>query len=140
MNAVIYARYSSSNQTEQSIEGQLRYCNDYAERCGYTVVGEYINRAMTGTKDTRPEFQRMIRDSAHADWKVIIVWKLDRFSRNRYDSAIYKNKLKKYGVRVVSATEAIDEGTEGVIIEVMLEEVYSKQLGENASAVCARLR
>ncbi len=136
MNAVIYARYSSDRQTEQSIEGQLRYCADYAERNGYSVVGEYIDRAMTGTKDNRPEFQRMIRDSARASWSIIIVWKLDRFSRNRYDSAIYKNKLKKNGVRVVSATEAIGEGTEGVIIEAMLEamaEVYSKQLGENAA-------
>lgn len=134
--AVIYARYSSNNQTEQSIEGQLRYCSDFAERTGLTVVGEYVDRAMTGTNDNRPEFQRMIRDSARASWSVIIVWKLDRFSRNRYDSAIYKNKLKKNGVRVISATEAIGEGSEGVIIEAMLEamaEVYSKQLGQNAA-------
>lgn len=136
VNAVIYARYSSDRQSEQSIEGQLRYCADFAARSGFNVVGQYVDRALSGTSDNRPQFQQMIRDSSRANWSIVIVWKLDRFSRNRYDSAIYKNKLKKHGVRVVSATEAIGEGTEGVIIEAMLEamaEVYSKQLGQNAA-------
>lgn len=95
VNVVIYARYSSDKQTEQGIEGQLRVCHEYAERHGYTVIEEYIDRAMSGTSDNRPEFQRMISDSAKKQFKYIIVWKLDRFARNRYDSAIYKNKLKK---------------------------------------------
>ncbi len=134
MNAVIYARYSSDKQTEQSIEGQLRYCYDYAKRCGYTVVGEYIDRAMSGTSDQRPQFQKMIADSAKKQFQFVIVWKLDRFSRNRYDSAIYKNKLKKNGVRVVSATEGIGEGDESIILEAVLEamaETYSRQLSQN---------
>ena len=63
INAVIYARYSSHNQTEQSIEGQLHDAYAYAEKNGYTVIGEYIDRALSGTKDQRPEFQRMIRDA-----------------------------------------------------------------------------
>lgn len=134
MNAVIYARYSSDKQTEQSIEGQLRYCYDYAKRCGYTVVGEYIDRAISGTSDQRPQFQKMIADSAKKQFQFVIVWKLDRFSRNRYDSAIYKNKLKKNGVRVVSATEGIGEGDESIILEAVLEamaETYSRQLSQN---------
>ena len=136
MNAVIYARYSSDKQTEQSIEGQLRYCHAYAERMGYNVVGEYIDRAMSGTKDNRPEFQRMIADAPKKVFQFIIVWKLDRFSRNRYDSAIYKSRLKKYGVRVISATEGIGDSRESIILEAVLEasaEMYSAQLGENAA-------
>ena len=136
MNAVIYARYSSDKQNEQSIDGQLRYCREYAERMGYAVVGEYVDRAMSGTKDNRPEFQRMISDASKKVFQFIIVWKLDRFSRNRYDSAIYKSRLKKFGVRVLSATEGIGENNESIILEAVLEasaEMYSAQLGENAA-------
>lgn len=134
MNAVIYARYSSANQTEQSIEGQLRYCRAYAKQHGYTIVHEYIDRAQSGTTDNRPDFQQMIRDSAKRQFQFVIVWKLDRFARNRYDSAIYKNLLKKNRVKVVSATEAIGEGNEAIILESVLEamaEVYSRQLSQN---------
>lgn len=100
MQAVIYARYSSHGQTEQSIEGQLRDCYAYAQREGLTVIGEYIDRAITGRTDDRPDFQRMISDAAKKQFQRIIVWKLDRFARNRYDSAFYKAKLKKFGVKV----------------------------------------
>jgi DNA invertase Pin-like site-specific DNA recombinase len=134
MNCVIYARYSSTNQKEQSIEGQLRYCHDYAERCGYPVVGEYIDRAQSAKTDRRQSFQQMIADSKKGQFNFIIVWKLDRFARNRYDSAIYKNKLKKNGVRVISATESLGEGSESIIIEGILEayaEYYSVNLAEN---------
>ena len=60
-NAVIYARYSSHSQTEQSIEGQIRVCKEYAERNGYTILNEYIDRAMTGTNANRPAFQKWFR-------------------------------------------------------------------------------
>lgn len=134
MNAVIYARYSSDKQTEQSIEGQLRYCNQYAEMHGYKIIGNYIDRAISGTSDNRPQFQQMIEDSHKKQFQFIIVWKLDRFARNRYDSAIYKNKLKKNGVKVLSATEGIGEGDESIILEAVLEamaETYSRQLSQN---------
>ena len=134
MNAVIYARYSSHSQTEQSIEGQLHDAYAYAEKCGYHVIGEYIDRALTGKNDDRPDFQRMIRDAERRQFQIIIVWKLDRFTRNRYDSAIYKQKLKKYGVRVVSVMEAITDSPEGIILEGLLEsmaEYYSANLSEN---------
>ena len=62
-NVVIYARFSSHNQTEASIEGQLQVCYEYAKRNNYKVVQEYIDRAISGTTDKRPEFQRMIEDS-----------------------------------------------------------------------------
>ena len=97
LNAVIYARFSSHGQTEQSIEGQLHDCYEYAEKNGYNVIGEYIDRALTGRYDDRPDFQRMIRDSSKKQFQFILVWKLDRFARNRYDSAMYKHILKKNG-------------------------------------------
>lgn len=133
-NAVIYARYSSHNQTEQSIEGQLADAYAFAERNGYTVIGEYIDRALTGTKDARPDFQRMIKDAEKKQFQVVIVWKLDRFARNRYDSAIYKAKLKKFGIRVISVMENITDSPEGIILEGLLEamaEYYSANLAEN---------
>lgn len=95
IKCVIYARYSCSNQTEQSIEGQLHDCQKYAECNNIQIVGKYIDRAYSATSDRRPEFQRMIKDSVKHLFDVVLVWKLDRFSRNRYDSAVYKAKLKK---------------------------------------------
>ena len=120
MKGVIYARYSSDNQREESIEGQLRECKDYAERNGITILGTYIDRALSAKTDNRPEFQKMIKDSAKGLFDVVLVWKLDRFARNRYDSARYKNLLKKNGVKVISARENISEGSEGIILEAML--------------------
>lgn len=133
MNGVIYARYSSDNQREESIEGQLRECKDFANRNDITIVDTYIDRAFSAKTDNRPSFQKMIRDSAKNQFDVIIVWKLDRFARNRYDSAHYKAQLRKNGVKVVSATEAISEGAEGIILESVLEgmaEYYSAELAE----------
>ncbi|MGN0808126.1 MAG: recombinase family protein, partial [Candidatus Coproplasma sp.] len=136
MKAVIYARYSSDNQREESIEGQLRDCNEYAKYNNITVVGSYIDRALSAKTDNRPEFQKMIKDSAKRLFDVIIVWKLDRFARNRFDSAYYKNVLKKNGVRVISAKESISEGAEGIILESVLEgyaEFYSVELAEKVN-------
>lgn len=133
MNAVIYARYSSDSQHEESIEGQLRECMTFAEKNGITVLRNYIDRAYSAKTDHRPEFQNMIKDSNKKLFDMIIVWKLDRFARNRYDSARYKALLKKNGVKVVSATEIISEGAEGIILESVLEgyaEYYSADLSE----------
>ena len=131
---VIYARYSSSGQRDESIEGQLRECRDYAERHGILIVGEYCDHAMSGTSDRRPEFQRMIRDSSRGQFTVCIVWKNDRFARNRYDSAVYKYRLNQNGVRLLYAKETIPEGAEGIILESVMEgfaEYYSANLSEN---------
>lgn len=136
MKAVIYARYSSDNQREESIEGQMRDCMQYAEYNDIQVVGSYIDRALSAKTDNRPNFQKMIKDSAKRLFDVIIVWKLDRFARNRFDSAYYKNILKKNGVRVVSAKESISEGAEGIILESVLEgyaEYYSVELAEKVT-------
>ena len=133
MKAVIYARYSSDNQREESIEGQIRDCMQYAEYNDIQVVGSYIDRALSAKTDNRPNFQQMIKDSAKRLFDVIIVWKLDRFARNRFDSAYYKNALKKNGVRVLSAKENITDDASGILIEGVLEsmaEYYSAELSQ----------
>ncbi len=131
--AVIYARFSSHTQTEQSIEGQLRECYDYAKHHDLFIVGEYIDRALTGTTDKRPNFLQMIDDSKKKTFDYVLVYQLDRFARNRYDSANYKAKLKKNGVRVLSAKENITEDASGILIEGVLEsmaEYYSAELSQ----------
>ena len=133
MNGVIYARYSSEKQKEESIEGQLRECKVFSKRNNIHIVDTYIDRALSAKTDNRPSFQKMIKDSAKKNFDVIIVWKLDRFARNRYDSAHYKSVLRKNGVKVASATETISEGAEGILLESLLEgmaEYYSAELSE----------
>ena len=133
MNVVIYARYSSHSQTEQSIEGQLQTCHEFAKHNGHIVIGEYIDRAQSGTTDSRAEFQRMIADSDKHAFEGVLVYQLDRFARNRYDSAINKAKLKKNGVRVISARENISDDASGILVEGVLEsmaEYYSAELSQ----------
>lgn len=132
-NAVIYARFSSHAQNEQSIEGQLAECRAFAERNNLRIVHEYIDRALTGTTDKRPDFLQMIEDSKRKGFQFVIVYQLDRFARNRYDSATYKAKLKKNGVRVLSAKENITDDASGILIEGVLEsmaEYYSAELSQ----------
>lgn len=133
MNIVIYARYSSDRQTEQSIEGQLKVCHAYAESNGHTVIYEYIDRAMTGKTDSRPQFQKMIRDSKKKQFQGVLVYQLDRFARNRLDSAVYKNTLALNGVKILSARENITDDASGVLMEGLLEsmaEYYSVELSQ----------
>ncbi|MBE5763001.1 MAG: recombinase family protein [Clostridiales bacterium] len=133
LKAVIYARYSSDKQNEQSIEGQITYCTKYAKEHDMTIVDQYIDRAMTGTNDHRPAFQNMIKDSHTKAWDVILVYKLDRFSRNKYESAANKNILNKNGKKLISVTEYIPDSPEGIILESMLEgmaQYYSAELSQ----------
>ena len=136
MTGVIYARYSSDNQREESIEGQLRECMAFADKNDIHIIGTYIDRAYSAKTDNRPEFQRMIKDSSKCLFDTVIVWKLDRFARNRYDAAYYKNALKKNKVRVVSAMENISDTPEGILMEAMLEgyaEYYSAELAQKVT-------
>ena len=120
-SAVIYARYSSDAQTEQSIEGQLRVCNEYAKKNNFLIVETYIDRAVTGTTDNRVAFQKMIKDSYKKQWSVVIIYKLDRFSRNKYESVVHKKTLKDNGVKLISAMENIPDSPEGTLMETLLE-------------------
>ena len=133
-NCVIYARFSSHGQNEQSIEAQVRICKEYAESKGLDVVNLYTDKARTGTNDARPAFQKMIADAKTGAFQYIIVYMFDRFARNRRDSIIYKEMLKeKYGVKVISALEPIAEDEGGEFYEMFLEwnaEKYSKRLSK----------
>ena len=132
-SAVIYARYSSEKQTEQSIEGQLRECNAYAERNDIVVVDTYIDRAMSGKTDQRKSLQKMLRDSSKRAWDMVLVYKLDRFSRNKYEMAMHRKTLRDNGIKLVSAMENIPDTPEGIILESLLEgmaEYYSAELAQ----------
>ena len=129
--AVLYARFSSDNQREESIEAQLRAMKEYCQRCGIVVVREFIDRARSATTDDRPAFLEMIAASKEQSFDIVLVHKLDRFARNRYDSALYRRELRRNGVTLLSVLEQIDDSPEGIILESMLEgmsEYYSKNL------------
>ena len=134
--AVAYARYSSAGQRDVSIEQQLADIRAYAKREGYTLVHEYADHARSGFKNAkaRTAFQSMIAAAETGSFDTILAWKVDRFGRNREDAAIYKGKLRRFGVRILYAMEPIPEGSAGVLLEGMLEataEWYSRQLSEN---------
>lgn len=134
MKAVIYARYSSHNQREESIEGQLRECHEFAQKNGFSVIDEYCDRALSGKTDNRPMFQKLIKDSEKGNFDAVIMYTLDRFARNRYDSAIYKAKLKKNGVSIFYAKQPMPDTPEGIILESVLEgyaEYYSENLARS---------
>lgn len=129
--AVIYARYSSHSQRDASIEQQIEACKRFAERNAIAIVSIYEDRATTGTNDNRPGFQRMVKDAERGDWEYVIIYTLDRFARNRYDSAVYKRRLKECGVKVLSAMEQISDDPTGILMESLLEglaEYYSSEL------------
>lgn len=135
-NVVIYARYSSQRQNETSIEAQLIECHRYCERNNFNVIDEYIDKAKSAKTDDRPDFKRMIEDSNKKLFQGIVCYQLDRFARNRYDSATYKAKLRKNGVQVFSAKENISDDASGVLMESVLEgmaEYYSKELAQKVS-------
>ena len=131
--AVIYARFSSSRQREESIEGQVKECKAFAEYQGYEVLKVYADRAISGRTAERPEFQQMIEDSKDKKFAYVIVYTFDRFSRDSYASAMYKHILKLNGVRVLSAKERTDDSPAGVLMERVFEgfaEYYSLELAQ----------
>ena len=127
----LYARFSSSNQREESIDAQIRAMKEYCQRNGLQIVAVYTDEAKSATSDNRPQFLQMISDSDKKIFDIVLIHKLDRFSRNRYDSAIYKNKLKKNGVEIRSVLERLDDSPESIILESLLTamgEYYSHNL------------
>ena len=125
--AVIYARYSSEKQTEQSIEGQIRVCNEFAAKNDIKIVDTYIDRATTGTNDNRAAFQKMLSDSDKKPiWDLVLVYALDRFGRNSIEVAVNKQRLQKNNIILISATQRTSvniDGTknlDGIILENVL--------------------
>ena len=147
MNAVVYARYSSHRQGEQSIEGQLAEARRFAEAHDLTIIHEYCDRAQTGRNDNREQFQLMLADAAKRAFDALIVWKTDRIGRNKEEIALNKYHLKKNGVKIFYIAESIPDTPEGIILEAVIEGMaayYSEQLSQNirrgqrASAVKAQ--
>ena len=138
--AVIYARYSSDRQTEQSIEGQVRVCREFAKANDIVIVDEYIDRAMTGTNDNRPAFQKMLSDSdRHSAWDIVLVYAIDRFGRNSIEIALNKHRLQKNGKILLSATQRTStnvdgsKNLDGILLEnvlIGLSEYYSAELAQ----------
>lgn len=129
--ACAYIRYSSDNQRDESLEAQIRAIKEFGYSKGYEIVKVYQDKAKSATTDRRPGFQQMIKDSGNDIFDIVIVHKLDRFSRDKYDSAQYKRKLKQNGVKLISVTENLDDSPESVILESVIEgmaEYYSKNL------------
>lgn len=135
-NAVIYARFSSSGQNEQTIDGQIRVCREYAEKQGLSIIKVYDkDKAKSASKETekRKDLHRMFADAETGAFQYIIVYKMDRFARNRNESRIFKSELAKHGVRVLSATENITDDEGGELYEMILEwndEKYSQRLSK----------
>ena len=125
-SAVIYARYSSNAQTEQSIEGQLTVCEKYARDNNLLIVNTYIDRAMTGTNDNRAAFQQMLSDSKNAPWEIVLVYAIDRFGRNSTEVILNKKKLTDNGKILISATQRTSENIDGTknLDGILLENVY----------------
>ena len=131
MKVAIYARYSSHNQTEASIEGQLKVCYEYAKQNNFTIVNEYIDRAMSGTNDNREQFQQMLKDSAKKQFEGVLVYQLDRFGRNNLECSINEDKLNKNGVEVYSAKENFTDDPAGKLLKNVIRGVnqyYSDEL------------
>ena len=136
--AVAYARYSSAGQRDVSIEQQLMDIRAFAKREGFTLVHEYADHAKSGFKNAsaRTAFQTMMAAADSGTFDTVICWKVDRFGRNREESALFKGRLRRFGVKVLYAMEPIPEGSAGVLLEGMLEataEWYSRQLSENVT-------
>ena len=124
---VIYARYSSASQTEQSIEGQLDVCKKYAQDNDLQIVDTYIDRAMTGKNDQRAAFQKLLSDSEKpVTWEIVLVYAIDRFGRNSIEIAVNKQRLKKNRKTLISATQRTSENIDGTknLDGILLENMY----------------
>ena len=133
MKAIAYARYSSNNQREESIDAQFRAIREYCDKNNIVLVETFADEAMTGKNDDREDFQNMIKAVMKGRIKVdsILVHKFNRFARNKIDSAIHKKRLKDIGVRVISVSQPIDDSPEGALLESLIEamdEYYSANL------------
>ena len=117
----LYARFSSDNQRSESIDAQVRAMSNFCKQNHWQIVATYTDEARSATTDNRPQFQQMISDSSKGIFEIVLVHKLDRFSRDRYDSAIYKKRLKKNNVRLCSVLERMDDSPESIMMESVLE-------------------
>ena len=109
----------------------MRVCKEHLERMGIKLIGEYIDRALTGKVDKRPEFQRMVKDSNKKLFDYVIVYQFDRFARNIYDNLGHERRLKENGVKVISAMEHIEDTASGRFMRNILlsqNQYFSEEL------------
>lgn len=135
LRVACYARYSSNMQRGESISAQLREMKKHCAENGWKIVAKYIDEAYSATTDKRPQFQKLIKDSSKKEFDIVLVHKLDRFARNRYDSMLYKHRLRKNGIRLCSVLERLDNTPESLLLEGMLEsinEFYSANLARES--------
>ena len=131
IRAVVYARFSSTNQRSESIDAQKRACYKYISEKGYTPVGDYVDEALTGTNLLRPGFQKLLEDSQKGMFDTVIVHKYDRLSRSVYDTLDVQQQLARYGIRVESVIEPFNDSPEGQlqqIVQLGVSQYYSANL------------
>ncbi|MBQ3455394.1 MAG: recombinase family protein [Synergistaceae bacterium] len=104
------------------LQYRKKFCQEYTKHKGLQIIGIYADMAKSGTSAECEEFQRMIRDSKEKNFPYLIVHKLDRFSRDKYASVIYKRKLSANGVKIISVVENLDDLPESIMLESVFEE------------------
>lgn len=131
---VIYARFSSHNQREESIEQQIAECRAYAASHGLNIVGEYADAAVTGRTDRRPQYQKMRRDAEKGAFTVILAYKSNRIARNMVNALMFEGEMERLGVSVLYAKEAFDNTPAGrfALRNMMnMNQFYSENLAED---------
>ena len=142
--AVIYARTSSDNQdVANSIDAQVAQAKDFIQRQGWILVAIYTDDAQTGRTSDRPQFLDMISDGTrNREFDIVVVWKLNRFARHKYDSIVFKNRLSKAKIQVISINEPNDGSPQAMFMEGIVEsmdEYYSANLSQDVRRGTRRL-
>ena len=133
-NAIIYARYSSHNQRDVSIEQQIEACRKHAAELGLTITDTYEDRAISGRTDNRPAFQRMMRDAEDGKFQYVLAWKSNRMGRNMMQAMVNESRLMDCGVKVFYAEEDFDDSAAGrfALRSMMnVNQFYSDNLAED---------
>lgn len=133
-NAVIYARYSSHNQREESIEQQVEKCREYAARAGLNVINIYPDAAVSGKSDARPQFQKMMKDSKSGAFDYVIAWKSNRMGRNMLQAMVNEERLAEEGVKCLYVEEDFDDTAAGrfALRNMMnVNQFYSENMAED---------
>ncbi|MFD2249269.1 DNA invertase Pin-like site-specific DNA recombinase/polyhydroxyalkanoate synthesis regulator phasin [Pseudochelatococcus lubricantis] len=127
----LYARYSSDNQREASIEDQFRLCREHAQREHWEIVGSYEDAAISGSSTIlRPGIQRLMRDAQHGEFNILLAEALDRISRDQADVATLYKHLKFAGVTIVTLAEGeiseLHVGLKGTMNALFLKDLADK--------------
>lgn len=132
---VMYARYSTENQSERSINDQFRNCERYAEKENWMVVGKYFDEAITGAVSKRPDYKRLMQDAEKGVFEILLIDDLSRFARDDLEMKISLRKLMAWGIRVIGVSEGYDTtnkghkihaGMRGIMNEMYIDDVRDK--------------